>query len=216
MYPHSNQWIAVYVTLCSFISLRSTYPDILGTPSGVFHPDITLVQSIRSIGSRKKLREINSGATAVTSKCKTDQAKYVTFDETLHWHIKRCSRCPFSQLQSLFSLREKRMVPASCCASVSSSCARHLPISPKKWSRIFPHCSLMGSDINLLKNYPTAFDHVSLSTLQRYDQYSSAHYSWWFLVVYHCLQIENKWGAKPARWPVYSFHHYRKVDLARK
>lgn len=68
--------LKVVMFMCSFISPRLTYSDIPGTPSGTFHQEVKLVQSIRNIAPRKKLREITSSAT-VTSKCNTDQAKYV-------------------------------------------------------------------------------------------------------------------------------------------
>ena len=68
--------VYMYVTLCSIISPRLTYSDIPGTPSGIFHQEVKLVQSIRSVTPRKKLREINS-TTTVTSKRNTDHAKYV-------------------------------------------------------------------------------------------------------------------------------------------
>ena len=72
----------MFMLLCSFISPRSIYSDISVTPSGIFQQEFKLVHSVRNIAPRRKLREINSGAT-VTSKCNTDQAKYVTFDKTL-------------------------------------------------------------------------------------------------------------------------------------
>ena len=70
-----NVFMFMLLIMCSFVSPRLTYSDIHGTPSGTFHQEVKLVQSIRSIGPRKKLREINSAT--VTSKCNTDQAKYV-------------------------------------------------------------------------------------------------------------------------------------------
>jgi len=61
-----------------------TYSDIPGTPSGIFHQEVKLVQSIRSITPRKKLREINS-TTTVTSKRNTDHANN---------NLKKHSRAP--------------------------------------------------------------------------------------------------------------------------
>ena len=83
--------------MCSFVSPRLTYSDIHGTPSGTFHQEVKLVQSIRNIAPRKKLREINSAT--VTSKCNTDQAKYVliklynpcnSFSALLNTHLILC------------------------------------------------------------------------------------------------------------------------------
>ena len=61
---------------------RLTQSDTPGTPSGTFCQQDKLLQSIRNIGPRRKLREINSGAT-VPSEYNADPAKYVLI-KTMH------------------------------------------------------------------------------------------------------------------------------------